>query len=163
MATTELLHSVRSMRPEERLVAMAVTVLMDRIQKLSDDDRNDLLALLKELTKAKTAEERDEIADTMLEIFEARPSPIRAMDFTAKRPEALEKWSEFVGKKVRDAREAHPMTQDQLSEATGLPQPHISRIENGKLSPSRVTLEKIAAALGKTVEDFDCISERSPE
>lgn len=142
---------------------MAVTVLMDRLQRLSDHDRNDLVALVKELAKAQTPEERDEIADTMLEIFEARPSPIREIDFAAERPKALERWSDFVGKKVREAREARSMTQEQLSAATGLPQPHISRIENGRLSPSRVTLEKIAVALGKAVQDFDCLSERTPD
>lgn len=163
MATTELLHNVRSMNPQEQAVAMAVAVLMDRLQRLSDDDRKDLVGLLKDMVVATSDEEKAQIADTMLEIFECRPGTIEQLSLgEGKRPEALQKWSEYVAKRVKEAREACGMTQEELSDKTGLPQPHISRIENAKLSPSRVTIEKIAAALGKTVADFDCAAERSP-
>ncbi|MDR0575526.1 MAG: helix-turn-helix domain-containing protein [Tannerella sp.] len=40
----------------------------------------------------------------------------------------------------------------QLAELTGLRQPHISRLEKGKMNMSIDTLNKIAAALGVTVE-----------
>lgn len=162
MAATELMHSVRSMNPEDRAVVMAVAVLMERLEKLGAEDKADLLVLVKELAAATTAEDRCEIADTMLEIFECRPSAIEALDLgdSDRRPPALQKWSEYVAKKVRDAREGAGMTQEKLSERTGLPQSHISRIENAKLSPSRLTLEKIAEALGKPLADFDFDADR---
>lgn len=161
MATTEMMHSVRSMTPNEQAVSMAVAILMDRMQRLSDEDRKDLLALLKELATAKSGEDLANITDTMLEIFECRPSTLEGIDFTVgKRSEMLQKWTEYVAKRVREERETYPMTQEQLSEKSGLPQSHISRIENAKLSPSRTTIEKIAAALGKSVADFDCTDER---
>jgi transcriptional regulator with XRE-family HTH domain len=47
------------------------------------------------------------------------------------------------------------LTQEQLAAKSGLPQSHISRIENAKHSPSLATLQKIAAALGVPVERFD--------
>lgn len=41
------------------------------------------------------------------------------------------------------------LTQQQLSEMTGLRQPHLSRLENGLVeSPDRNTVEQIASALG---------------
>jgi transcriptional regulator with XRE-family HTH domain len=46
-------------------------------------------------------------------------------------------------------------TQEQLAAESGLPQSHISRLEAGKHSPSRATLEKIAKALGVDVAVFD--------
>jgi DNA-binding XRE family transcriptional regulator len=162
MATSELLHNVRSMSPAEQALSMAVAVLMDRLTRLSNDDRGDLLALLKEMVTTENEAERGEIAATMLEIFESRSSAIEAAGFgdDEKRSEGLKKWAEYVSRRVREAREAFPMTQEELSEKTGLPQSHISRIENARLSPSRLTIEKIATALGKTVADFDCVAER---
>jgi len=165
MATTELMHSVRSMNPEDRAVVMAVAVLMDRLQRLSLEDRQDLLALLKEMAGATSEEERCAIGDAMLEVFECRPSTVEELDMvdSQKRPEALQRWTEYVAKKILDAREAAQLTQEQLSNLSGLPQPHISRIENAKLSPSRITIEKIAKALGKSVADFDFSADRSSE
>lgn len=165
MATTELLHNVRAMTPQEQAISMAVAVLMDRLQRLSDDDRRDLMDLFKELAAATNDEDRTEIGRTMLEIFEAPAATIEAFDLaTESRPDALQKWTLYVAKKVREARESVPMTQEQLSAKSGLPQSHISRIENARLSPSRVTLEKIATALKKSLHDFDfnCSDDGSP-
>ncbi len=162
MPATELMHHVRSLPPEQQAITMAVAVLFDRLQKLSVEEQADLLALVKEFTGAATDEERANITDTMLEIFEARPSTIASLDGAPEsRPDATQKWCEFVAKKVRQAREQAQMTQERLAEASGLPQSHISRIETAKLSPSRLTLEKIAKALGRSVADFDHCAERS--
>ena len=49
----------------------------------------------------------------------------------------------FIGSSVVVTR----VTQEQLAAKAGLPQSHISRLEGAKHSPSRATLEKIAAAL----------------
>ncbi|OHB75234.1 MAG: hypothetical protein A2W31_11590 [Planctomycetes bacterium RBG_16_64_10] len=61
----------------------------------------------------------------------------------------------FVSAKIRDCRKAAGLTQQQLEEKTGLPQSHISRLENGEHSPSHATLEKIAKALNMPVTMFD--------
>lgn len=58
-----------------------------------------------------------------------------------------------LGDRVRAARDRKLWTQRELSEATGVTEATISRIENGKYSrrPYRETLETLAQALGVTV------------
>ncbi len=46
------------------------------------------------------------------------------------------------------------ITQQQLSEKTGINQSNLSRIENGNGNPSVSTLHRIASALGKKTLDF---------
>jgi transcriptional regulator with XRE-family HTH domain len=67
----------------------------------------------------------------------------------------LNRWKEFVGRKVCELRAAKGMTQDELAAASGLPQSHISRIERAALSPSHVTIERIARALDVAVAAID--------
>jgi DNA-binding XRE family transcriptional regulator len=46
------------------------------------------------------------------------------------------------------------LTQKALCEASGLPQPHISRLENGKVpNPDGATLQRLAAAMGVSMDD----------
>ena len=52
-----------------------------------------------------------------------------------------------VGETIRDLRQAQGMTQEQLAEAAGLPQSHISRLECGKHTATHVTIQRIAEAL----------------
>ena len=48
----------------------------------------------------------------------------------------------------------HGLTQKALCDASGLPQPHLSRLENGKVpNPDSATLERLAAALGVTMDE----------
>lgn len=157
MATTELRTSVRSMGMEEQLVMMAVTVVMDRIGRLTKQDRDDLFSLVKELACASTEEDRIGIRDTMVEILDGGRLSVEAADLTdaSEAPERFTKWNEWVSKRIKDARVEAGLTQEQLAEKTGLPQSHISRIENAKHSPARATIEKVAKALGKPVEFFD--------
>lgn len=52
-----------------------------------------------------------------------------------------------LAQQIVELREKHSLTQVQLSEATGLPQAQISKIERGVISPTSATLAKIAEAL----------------
>jgi len=67
----------------------------------------------------------------------------------------LQKWIDYVSDKIRAYRKTAGLTQEELAEKSGLPQSHISRLESGKHSPSRLTLEKLGAALGVSVREFD--------
>jgi len=49
-------------------------------------------------------------------------------------------------------REKSGMSQSQLSKRTGITQPDISRLENGKANPSIATLKKVARAFGKKLQ-----------
>ena len=52
-----------------------------------------------------------------------------------------------VGEMIRDVRLTRGMTQEELAEAAGLPQSHISRLECGKHTATHITIERIAEAL----------------
>ena len=60
-----------------------------------------------------------------------------------------------MGYKIKEMREAKKMTQEELSEASGVSRGTISALENGsERTTTTKTLLKIADALGTTV---DCI------
>jgi ribosome-binding protein aMBF1 (putative translation factor) len=52
-----------------------------------------------------------------------------------------------LARQIMELRQKHGLTQVQLSEATGIPQAQISKIERGVISPTSATLAKIAEAL----------------
>jgi transcriptional regulator with XRE-family HTH domain len=65
----------------------------------------------------------------------------------------FEKWpnSEMVenmGQRIRQLRESRAMTQSQLQARSRVSRSYLSRIENGQMTPSLGTLEKISEALG---------------
>jgi len=53
----------------------------------------------------------------------------------------------LIGQKLRELRAAKNMSQLEISQATGLVQPYVSRVENGHTVPGVETLEKWATAL----------------
>lgn len=57
-----------------------------------------------------------------------------------------------VGQALREAREGAGLSQVELAERSGLGQPTLSRIENGRANPTVGLLEDIARALGKDLE-----------
>lgn len=61
--------------------------------------------------------------------------------------EALEPERQII-RAIIEGREARDLTQSQLSEATGITQADISRLENGTGNPSIRTLKRLAAGLG---------------
>jgi ribosome-binding protein aMBF1 (putative translation factor) len=68
------------------------------------------------------------------------------------------KWvsSTFYGGKptIAALRLAAGMSQEDLADACGLQQPHVSRYESGRIEPKVLVARKLAAALGVTVDDF---------
>ena len=50
---------------------------------------------------------------------------------------------------MMDTRRSLNLTQDQLSEMTGIPQSNLSAIEHGKYKPNKSTRERIEKVLGK--------------
>lgn len=157
MATMETDHKPRPLGMEAQLVTMALTVVMERIGRLSQEDRDDLFVLVRELASATTDEDRIGIRDTMVEILDGHAIATEQADLSESdaQPAKWRKWTEWVGKRIREARNEAGLTQEQLAAKSGLPQSHISRIENAKHSPARATIEKIANALGRPVSFFD--------
>jgi DNA-binding XRE family transcriptional regulator len=150
--------SLGSLPEPDRAAILALSVLIDRIGKLPDPDRDDLFELLLEWRKADRPEQAKAIREAMEEIL-ATPPCVEAKTLPLPErkpvPEKFQKWTDFISKKIRAEREAAGLTQQQLAEKAGLGQSHISRLENGEHSPSHLTLEKIACALGKSVAELD--------
>ena len=136
---------------------MALSVLIDRIGSLPKADRDDLFELIQEWRQAEEPEAQRDIRRAIEEIV--AQLPIRAKPFLSEgdKPLArgLKAWAEHVGRRIRDLREKAALTQVQLAEKAGLPQSHISRLENAEHSATNMTLEKIAKALGVEVSDLD--------
>ena len=82
----------------------------------------------------------------MLEILDQRPIQVKKMALDdGQTSTGLQKWIDYVSGRIRDARRESGLTQEELAERSGLPLSHISRLESGKHSPSRHTIEKLAA------------------
>lgn len=137
--------------------ALAIRVLAPRFRQLTREDKADFAALAAEFASADTEEKQLETINAMMEVLDGPVGTIARLDLElpAKQPEGYENWVKWISKHIRDARLHARLTQEQLAEKSGLPQSHISRIENAKHSPSHATLQKIAAALGVPVEHFD--------
>ena len=56
-----------------------------------------------------------------------------------------------ITRAIMDARIKAGLTQTQLSEASGISQADISRLENGTRNPSLRLLKRLAAAMGSTL------------
>jgi HTH-type transcriptional regulator/antitoxin HipB len=62
----------------------------------------------------------------------------------------------MVGSAVRAARRRAGLSQVELAERTGMTQPAIARLERGLVSPTVITLDRVARALGaELVVDFE--------
>ena len=59
-----------------------------------------------------------------------------------------------LGKKVRELRTSHNLTQERLGEITGLDRTYISGIERGVRNPSLRNIEKLAKALKVSINDL---------
>ena len=138
-------------------LTMALAILEERIRDLSAEDKQDLFALIKELPGS-DAEELASILISMREILEQAPARMQPMTPPGSRSgvaPGLKRWMDFVSRRIVEARTAAGLTQSELAEKTGLPQSHISRLECAKHSPSHVTLERIATALGIPLSQLD--------
>jgi len=65
--------------------------------------------------------------------------------------EALEPEYEIISSLI-DARKANNVTQNQLSEATGIAQYDISKIENGSANPTLKLLQRLAEGLNMNLK-----------
>lgn len=59
-----------------------------------------------------------------------------------------------IGDVIRRLRETRHLTQAELAHRAGLSRMHVIRIERDEISPTLDTLEKVAQALGVTVQSL---------
>jgi DNA-binding XRE family transcriptional regulator len=141
----------------EAATTLAIAVLVERIHGLPPEDKEDLFEVSKILYKAiadQNEEEEEAAIKAYREILDQRKG--RVVELTVDDgPVGMDGWLSYVSARIKKAREDAGLTQQQLEVATGLPQSHISRLENGVHSPSSATLQKIAAATNKPLSYFD--------
>lgn len=141
-------------------LTMAIGIVIERARQLDAQDRQELCDLIGSLTSDSSEEETEAVRVAVHEILEQATSGVSTMTWSAgERPERLQKWIDHVAARVGQLRNAAGLTQIQLAERSGLPHSHISRIESARLSPSRMALEKIAAALGCDLPEIDRTSQ----
>jgi DNA-binding XRE family transcriptional regulator len=156
MASATIDQSYEGLSVHAKPAVLALSVLVERLQSLSSADRDALLELLVAMGKSEDAEEKRDMVRAMEEILTQAPVVVHQMAMDdAPMPKGLKTWSVHVGKRVRKLRKKASMSQSELADKAGLDQSHISRIENAEYSPTHMTLEKIADALGVPVDDFE--------
>jgi len=149
MDAVQQLQKITHRDPSQAALMMAFLVIDDRIRQLPKKCRDELFELQKSLMNAADDDERLEILQTMMEILDDKPANylhLKDKDIQSPR-EGLEKWVAFISKRIKEEREQAGLTQKELAEKSGLPQPHISRLESGLHSPTHLTVQKIAKAL----------------
>ena len=68
---------------------------------------------------------------------------------------------EVFGRRLRELREKHRVTQNALASASGLTEAYISNMENGFAVPSLTTVLRLAAALGCKVTTLVSVFDKS--
>lgn len=72
----------------------------------------------------------------------------------ANRREEKKEFAAEIGKHLRKIREAHNISQEQLSLKAGYYHTYVNKIEAGKYSPSLHTIWRLAYYLGMSLDDF---------
>ena len=143
----------------DRAATLALEVLKECIDKLplKDEDKQDLWGFVGDWLRADDEEDRAYIEKAMQEVVLGPKGTVArlAIEATEEAPEGYTKWVTWVSSQVKKQRTSAGLTQQQLAKKSGLPQSHISRIENAVHSPSHATLSKIADALGLPLSAFD--------
>jgi len=85
------------------------------------------------------------MSDYKKHLEEQLQDPAFAAEWESQRPER-----EYI-KALIAARMESNLTQKELAKKTGIRQSNISRIENGKSSPTITTLQQLANGMGKTL------------
>lgn len=140
--------------PVDNTFALAVAVLQDRISRLPQPDRDDLMELMPDLLSG-TPEDQAAARVAVAEILHQKPVKIVPCPLPEPADTELDGWLKFVSSRIREEREKAGLTQVQLAAKAGIPQPHLSKLENGVHSPTSMTLEKIANALGVPLSTLD--------
>ena len=78
----------------------------------------------------------------------------RALDGSGLQPRGKTARELTIGRKLRELREERHLTQQEMAGRAGVPRTYISRIENARLLPGPVMLQRIADALSVAILDL---------
>jgi hypothetical protein len=157
MLTKELSEAYESLPEGTKSVLLALSILINRIGSLLKADREDLFELLQAWRAADSQAERRSIHRAMEEILAQVPVGVKPLPLPEGKnlSRGVKGWAGHVGRTIRTLREKAGLTPAQLAERAGLPQSHISRLENAEHSATNMTLGKIAKALGVSAGQID--------
>ncbi len=156
MVTTEPSEALANLPEETQQIVLALSIMRSRIETLDQADREDLFELMMVWGKTEDSEEQRNTRRAMIEILTQEQVKSKNMSpVNSAMRNGSKSWALHVGRKIRELREKAELTQVQLSSLAGLPQSHISRLENAEHTATNLTLSKIAKALGVTVGDID--------
>lgn len=140
--------------PTELSFALAVAVIQEHIRTLPEDDRNDL----KEVIPFLFCDDEEDVAaaqKAVNEIFHQRKATISPVSPIPDRDAALKEWLTYISNRISTVRKEAGLTQAELAVKAGLPQSHVSRLEQGRHSPTHKTLTAIANACGISLAELD--------
>jgi len=137
----------------DKFAATALGVVLNRIEQLSKEDRDDMFEAFLSLKKDSSSENRDAVQATFEEIL--GQTEIKIVEEEIGVAAQSSNWSDFVSRKLLELRKQAGMTQKDVAEAAKMQQSHICRIERREISPSQKTIKRLAIALGVSVCVFD--------
>ena len=127
-------------------------------ERLPKELRAKLLELTKAYFQSTDDKHKEEILKTYSEImFPTTIGEVEGFE-TLSDENARKKLNRYrvaVGNAVRAERERKKMSQVELADKAGLPQSHISRVENGVHTTTNATIRKIASALNVNPLELD--------
>lgn len=140
--------------PAATMLTLAIGIVSERIRGLPREDQDDLFELFKVMSDASSDdEEQTRARNAMMEILDDGTGSVKRLELS---PDAKSAWSGHVGSAIKGFREERGWNQDDLASKAGLSsQSYVSRIEAGLHSPSSLTVERIAAALGVSPAKID--------
>ncbi len=123
----------------------------ERLISLPSDKLEQLQQLRDYFGRARTQRERREIIDAVAELIWPPNDGTKAVNLELgidKRARAkVDNYREQVGNAIRRRREKLNMTQEELAKLAGIPQSHVSRLEQGRHAPTHITVKRLAKAL----------------
>jgi DNA-binding XRE family transcriptional regulator len=141
-------------RIDDELAVKFVELLV----KLDHERRVVLLELAERFEDAMNCNERLDLAESMLGVLSTVAPPIVSVPIAAV-PESdeagLQRYRSMIGRRLVKLRSNLGWTQSVVAEKTGIQQSHISRIEAGRVSPSFLTIRRLAKAFGVAPGQID--------
>lgn len=145
---------------QKRLTDPMMKTMVETLRRLSRADLEELTYLLQCLHNTDNQEEYESLVLAIEEILEQKPLTVSSFPLTEQTiSPGLKRWTEHVGRKIRELRTKAKMTQADLAQAAGLTQSDVSRLEKTEKIVTHLTLEKIARALTVDVGDIDPCAE----
>lgn len=139
---------------EVNLEQVLRSLLPDAFKRMSCEQVSDFCELFQQYAGSQDPE----VLDTMVE-FLVPPTLGKSVVFSADvQPGAAEQVDRFqsrIGAALKKLRLERGMSQEELAQKAGLKQSHVSRLEAGVHTPSDLTIQRLANALGVSPTALD--------